>query len=116
MIAGLTVLLLFQLMGEAIARALLPALPGPVIGLVLMLAAAAASERLAEVVRPVARGILAHLSLLFVPAGVGVVAHLDVLREHGPALLTALVGSTVLAIAAGALAFRAAARLGGGGR
>ena len=103
MIAGPTILLLFQLACEAIARAILPGLPGPVIGLVLLLAAAA-SARLAGAVRPVARGNLADPSLLFVPTGVGVTAHLGVLRDHGPALRAALAGSAVLAIAAGALA------------
>ena len=66
---------------------------------------------LAHGCQPTAQGLLAHLSLLFVPAGVGVVAQIGVLGAHGGALLAALVISTVLAIAAGALTFVAVARL-----
>jgi putative effector of murein hydrolase LrgA (UPF0299 family) len=57
-----------------------------------------------------ARGILAHLSLLFVPAAVGVVEHRDVMAEHGLALLLTLLVSTVAALAAAALVFRWVAR------
>lgn len=60
--------------------------------------------------KPLANGLLANLSLLFVPAGVGVIGHLDELAANGLPLALALVGSTVLAIAVGALVFRAVAR------
>ena len=115
MIPALTALLSFQLIGEVAARALALPLPGPVLGMALLLAAFALSSRLAALLRPVAQGILGNLSLLFVPAGVGVVGHLDVLSREGPALLVALAGSTVLAITVGALVFRAVARATGGG-
>lgn len=111
MILHITVLLAFQLMGEVISRALLPALPGPVLGMVLLLAALLALPRLAETIRPTANGLLGHLSLLFVPAGVGVVGHLDLIAAHGLALVSALVLSTVLAIVVGALVFVGVARL-----
>lgn len=113
MIAALAVLLGFQLAGEAIARAAGLTLPGPVIGMALFLAALLASPRLAGFVAPVARGLLAHLSLLFVPAGVGIVGHLGRLGAEGAALAAAILVSTVLAIAAGALAFVAVSRLTG---
>ncbi|MFC2970058.1 CidA/LrgA family protein [Acidimangrovimonas pyrenivorans] len=115
MIPALTVILLCQLAGEVAARALGLPLPGPVIGMALLLAALVLSPRLVARVRPVAQGILGNLSLLFVPAGVGVVGHLGVLTREGPALLVALVLSTVLAIAVGALVFAAVARLVGEG-
>ena len=110
MIPALLALLLCQLAGETAARALHLPLPGPVLGLVLMLALFALFPRLLAVVRPVAQGILAHLSLLFVPAGVGVVGHLGLLGESGLPILAALLVSTTLAIAVGALAFAAVAR------
>lgn len=110
MILHLTVLLLFQLAGEVLSRALSLPLPGPVLGMALLFAALAALPRLAEAVAPTARALLAHLSLLFVPAGVGVVGHLDRLGSEGAAILAALILSTVLAIAAGALVFAATAR------
>jgi holin-like protein len=110
MIPALVALLVCQLAGEAATRALSLPLPGPVLGLMLLLAAFAVWPRLLETVRPVAQGVLGHLSLLFVPAGVGVVGHLDKLGSTGLPILLALVASTVLAIAAGALTFAAVAR------
>ncbi|EEW26253.1 CidA/LrgA family protein [Rhodobacter ferrooxidans] len=113
MIAALLAVLLCQLAGETASRALALPLPGPVLGMLLMLAAFAALPRLAQVVRPLAQGILGNLALLFVPAGVGVIGHLDRLGAEGLPLLVALIGSTVLAIAVGALTFAAVARLTG---
>lgn len=110
MIAALALILVLQLAGEALSHVLHLALPGPVIGMAGLFALLTVSPRVGAVVRPVAQGLLGNLSLLFVPAGVGVVGHLDLLAAEGPALLAALVGSTVLAIAVGALAFRAVAR------
>jgi putative effector of murein hydrolase LrgA (UPF0299 family) len=69
--------------------------------------------RLADLIRPLATGILGHLSLLFVPAGVGVVGHLSALGSQGPAIFLALIVSTALAMAAGALVFAGVARLTG---
>ncbi|MBT9245676.1 CidA/LrgA family protein [Gemmobacter fulvus] len=111
MIPALLTLLLAQLAGEALTRATGAALPGPVAGMLLLIAAFALFPSLVEVVRPLAQGILGNLSLLFVPAGTGVIGHLDKIAAQGAPLLLALVGSTVLAIAAGALAFAAVARL-----
>lgn len=112
MIHALALILAFQLTGEALARGLGLPVPGPVLGLALLLALLVALPRLAEVLRPTARGILAHLSLLFVPAGVGVVGHLQTLGEAALPLALALIVSTVLAIGAGALTFAALARRG----
>ncbi|MBN2631752.1 MAG: CidA/LrgA family protein [Rhodobacteraceae bacterium] len=113
MLHALTALLLCQLVGEAATRSLSLPLPGPVLGLVLMLALLVSFPRFAALMRPVAQGILAHLSLLFVPAGVGVVGHLATLGGQTMALMLAVVGSTVLSIAAGAVTFAAVARLTG---
>lgn len=110
MIVALSLILAFQLVGEVLSRALDLPLPGPVVGLCLLVAACVLRPALAGRLRPAAQGLLAHLSLFFVPAGVGVIAHLPTLREHGIGLALAIAGSTVLAIAAGALAFQAVAR------
>ncbi|ABV91904.1 putative LrgA family protein [Dinoroseobacter shibae DFL 12 = DSM 16493] len=111
MILHLLVLLVFQLIGEVLARSLGLLVPGPVLGLVLLLGFFLVLPQVAEAVRPTANALLAHLSLLFVPAGVGVVAHLDVLGENGVPLLIALVISTLVAISVGALVFVGVARL-----
>lgn len=110
MLAALTIILTCQLAGEVAARALGLALPGPVIGLVMLLAGLSASRKLAAIVRPTAEGLLRNLSLLFVPAGVGVVAHLGTLREAWLAIALALIVSTILSIAVGALVFQGVAR------
>jgi holin-like protein len=111
LIQALALLLLFQLAGEAAARAAGLPVPGPVLGMALLVAVLAAVPRLADIVRDAAQGLLAHLSLLFVPAGVGVVGHLDRLGGQGGAILLAIVVSTALAIAVGALTFAGVARL-----
>lgn len=110
MITHLTLLLVFQLVGEGLARALHLPLPGPVIGMALLFAALCALPRLAAIA-PTAQVLLANLSLLFVPAGVGVVGHLATFGSEGPALAAAILGSTLLAILAGVGSFLGVARL-----
>ncbi len=56
------------------------------------------------------KGLLAHLSLLFVPAGAGVIGRLDVLAAHGLALAVSLVVSTAVALVATVLTFSAVAK------
>ena len=113
MIHALVVLMACQLAGEAAARGLGLALPGPVLGMMLLVAALVAVPRLAELMRPLCGGILGHMSLLFVPAGVGVVGHFGALGGQGAGRLLAILISTVAAIAVGALAFAGVARLTG---
>ena len=105
MIVHLATLLAFQLLGETLSRGLGLIVPGPVIGMVLLLAFFIASPRAAAAIQPTALGLLSHLSLLFVPAGVGIVGHLDQLGADGVPLFLALLGSTALAITVGALVF-----------
>lgn len=120
MIASLALILLAQLAGEALARGLALPVPGPVLGLVLLLLFLGARPRLPAALVPpplrdgtleaTGKGLLAHLSLLFVPAGVGVVQRLDVLAAHGAALAAALLVSTLLALVATVATFRAVSR------
>lgn len=114
MILHLTALLSFQLIGEIAARVLGLPLPGPVIGMALLFITLTMIPRLAVAITPTTKVLLAHLSLLFVPAGVGVVGHLDRFGSDGAALAVAIIGSTMLAIAAGALTFVGIRRLVGG--
>lgn len=107
---GLALLLLAQSAGELLVRALRLPLPGPVLGLGLVLAALAwaPSRRLvAAPVEAVAELLLAHLSLLFVPLGVGVIAHLGLLGGHAGALVLVLLLSTVVGLAVTALVLQA---------
>jgi len=106
MLAAITLLLVFQLAGEVLAHALGLPVPGPVIGLALLFAVLAARRHVAASVRDTANGLLSHLSLLFVPAGTGVLVHLDRLGSELVPIGIALVASTVLTIAVTALTMR----------
>ncbi len=113
MLHALTLILVAQLGGEVLARTLSLPIPGPVLGMIALTIAFATLPKLREAVRPVAQGILGHLSLLFVPAGVGVIGNLQALQGMGLGLTVAILVSTSLAIAAGALTFALVARLTG---
>jgi holin-like protein len=113
MIQALALILMCQLAGETVTRLAGWPVPGPVLGMGLMIALFATLPRVQVLVAPVGEGILRHLSLLFVPAGVGVVGHLDRLGPQAWALGAAIFGSTVLALLAGAGAFLLVARLTG---
>lgn len=110
---AIPVILIAQILGEFIARAAGLPLPGPVLGMVLVLGLLVAVPQFREAIRAVAQTLLSHLSLLFVPAGAGVVGHLATLGDSTVAILLAIVVSAVLAIGAGALTFAAVARLTG---
>ncbi len=110
LLAGLTWLLVFQSAGEALALATGVPVPGPVVGLALLLVALRlrdGRDTAADAPLGVAAdGLARHLSLLFVPAGVGVMLHAARLVDEGAALAVALVASTVLALAATGLTFQ----------
>ncbi len=104
-LSGLAILLVLQTGGELLARAFGLPFPGPVIGLVLLLVAL----RLRFVqtrVAAVAEFLLAHLSLLFVPVGVGVMTHLGLLGQYGWRLAIVIVLSTWVGLAVTALCLR----------
>lgn len=113
MIKTLAIILSFQLVGEVISRFAAMPLPGPVMGMLLLVGTCIWRPALAELIRPTTSGLLSHLSLFFVPAGVGIIAHWQLLRSDGLGIAVAVMASTILAIAAGALAFTWVARLTG---
>ena len=93
MIESLTFLLLAQLAGEILARAAGLPVPGPVIGLII-LAVILAWRGIPPALHETALGLLRNLSLLFVPAGVGVIRQAGVLADNWLALSLALLVST----------------------
>lgn len=100
MLPTLGLVLACQLIGETVARGLGLPVPGPVLGLALLLLALRLRPSIAQTLRPTVGVVLANLSLMFVPAGVGVIGNLDVLAEGWLALLAVIVLSTVLALLA----------------
>ncbi len=103
MLNSLTLILCCQLAGELSATALQISVPGPVIGMVLLFCFLLVRGSIPENLARTADGLLSHLSLLFVPAGVGVMLHFRLLGDDWLPIGVALVVSTVLTIAVTAL-------------
>jgi holin-like protein len=120
MIASLSLILLCQLAGEVFVRGLVLPMPGPVVGLLLLLLLLFARDRFAMLARGplqgdgvegASRGLLANLSLLFVPAGVGVVQKLDLVAAHGIAIVAVLAISVTVTLLVTVATFLLASRL-----
>jgi holin-like protein len=107
MLAAITVLLVFQLIGEVAVIAFGLPIPGPVVGMALLFVALIVRGSVTEELGSTANGLLRHLSLLFVPAGVGVMAHLNRLANEWLPITVSLVLSTLLTIAVTAVVMRA---------
>jgi putative effector of murein hydrolase LrgA (UPF0299 family) len=103
---GFAWLLVLQSAGELLSHALRLPFPGPVVGLVLLLGTLY-FEAVRTPVAACADFLLAHLSLLFVPVGVGVMTHLGLIGEYGGRMLAVIVLSTWIGLAVTALALRA---------
>lgn len=106
MLSALTLLLLLQLIGEIFVQFFALPVPGPVIGLVLLFGGLLLRGGMSEDLRNTANNLLQHLSLLFVPAGAGVMIHASRVADEWLALSVALVGSTLLSMAATALTLK----------
>lgn len=95
---GLAWLLLLQSLGELLARGLSLPFPGPVVGMLLLLLALR-WPLVREPVKVCADFLLAHLALLFVPVGVGVMTHLSLVSQYGLRMLAVIVLSTLIGLA-----------------
>ncbi len=98
-LAGFTALLICQLAGELLVRALDAPLPGPVAGMLILLAVLIVRRRRPEGIDVVADRLLANLSLLFVPAGVGVSQYFGLIGDQWAPIAVALLGSTLVTVA-----------------
>lgn len=104
MLNALTLLVSCQLIGEIVSQGIGLPIPGPVLGLLLLLAGLMVRERLVRKgpgndLKAAAQGLLGHLGLLFVPAGVGVVTQLDVLGRNWLPIAVSVLVSTALGLA-----------------
>lgn len=109
MIGAIALLLVCQLAGEVIHRLTGLPLPGAVIGMVLLLAWLAFVPRERLTLTQVTGWLTAHLSIMFVPAAVGVMEEGAILSRHGLGIVVAVAVSTLLTLAVTALVFRAVA-------
>lgn len=109
MIGTIALLLVCQLAGEVIHRLTGLPLPGSVIGMVLLLAWLAFVPRERLTLTQVTGWLTAHLSIMFVPAAVGLMEEGAILSRYGLGIVVAVVVSTLLTLAVTALVFRAVA-------
>ena len=120
MLVGITILLVFQLIGEISAYFLGGFVPGPVIGMAMVAVVLTLTggmtflEPAHRQTIDTSRAILANLGILFVPAGVGIIQHLDLIRDRGLALLAIVLLSTVITLAVTVWVFILVKRLAGG--
>lgn len=108
MLLTFTILLICQCIGEGIAFALRLPIPGPVIGMLILFCALVLRPALLDKIQSTGDALLQHLSLLFVPAGVGIFVAAATLQGQWPAILGAVFASTMLTLAVTALIMRAA--------
>lgn len=104
-LVGMLLLLVFQCAGEVASRLLGLPIPGPVLGMIGLLVVLRMRGPVPAPVAAAAEALARHLSLLFVPAGVGVMLYLGQLRGESIAVTMALLFSTIAAIAAAAVTF-----------
>jgi len=111
MLEAVTMLLVYQLVGEVLVHFFALPIPGPVIGMLLLFLSLYLKGSIPDALHETASTILQHLSLLFVPAGVGVMVHFSRVAGEIVPILLAVLGSTALAIAAAALTMQALIRV-----
>lgn len=100
MLNGVVVLLGCQLAGEWVVVALGLPVPGPVMGmLLLVIGLLVMKRRVPDALRRVSDNLLSHLALLFVPAGVGLMSHFELLAREWLVLVVTLIASTAITMA-----------------
>ena len=98
MINALLMLLIYQLVGEIIVRATSLPFPGPVMGMLLLFVTLLLRSSLVKKIEKTTQFMLQNLTLLYVPAAVGVMVHLTLLQREGWAIVITLVGSVLVTL------------------
>ncbi len=106
MLSALTQLLVFQLAGEVVARGLNLPVPGPVLGMLFLFLALALRGGPGHELQTTSQNLLQHLSLLFVPAGAGIMVHLNRVADEWLPLLLSLLLSTAATLVVTALVMK----------
>lgn len=99
MLSWFTLILVCQLAGELFVTLLGLPFPGPVAGMALLFAILVLRGSVPDDLGKTGDMLLSNLSLLFVPAGVGIMAHFALLKNDWPAISIALIVSTLATIA-----------------
>ena len=116
MLGNLTIILVCQLVGEIVSRMAKLPVPGPVLGMALLFAGLMVRDRMPHDLETVAGFLHRYLSLLFVPAGVGVITNLDLLVRSWAPIAGAIVIGTAVTIAVTALVLQSLNRRGSHGK
>ncbi|TDR50288.1 holin-like protein [Halomonas ventosae] len=98
LIMGMSMLLACQFAGELVARGLTLPIPGPVIGMVILLVALMIRGKVPSSLRLTGEGLLRYLTLLFVPAGVGLMVHFELIAADLWPIVVTLVASTAVTL------------------
>ncbi|MEE3170190.1 MAG: CidA/LrgA family protein [Pseudomonadota bacterium] len=107
---GITLLLVYQLVGEVTVRLVGLPIPGPVLGMVMLFITLMIRGHTPASVDQASSALLSHLSLLFVPAGVGMMAHFGRIADEWLPITLALLLSTVITMVATALIMQLTSR------
>lgn len=110
MLSSITILLVCQLAGEVIARLLKLPVPGPVVGMLLLFVGLVIRRGIPENLEKTGTTLLSHLSLLFIPAGVGVTVHLKLIAAEWLPIGVTIVVSTAVTIAVTGVVMQALAK------
>lgn len=108
---GITILLIYQLVGEITVLYLKLPVPGPVMGMVLLFVTLLVRKRTPESLDSASATLLSHLSLLFVPAGVGMMVHFERIGNEWLSISLAIILSTVVTLVLTALIMQGCQRL-----
>ena len=98
MIKTLLILLAYQLVGEILAKLFGLPIPGPVVGMLLLFITLLIKRSVPATLKETSQNLSRHLSLLFVPAGVGIMVHFGLIKSEWPAILFTLVVSTIITL------------------
>ena len=98
MLQGLIILLLFQLCGETLVALLNLPVPGTVVGMLLLWMGLHLKDGPSDGLRKTSFGLVQYLSLLFLPAGVGLFFLPASIQQHWPAVVGAIVLATFISM------------------
>ena len=97
-INGLAILLIYQIVGELGVYWLAIPIPGPVLGMLLLFLTLIIRKSTPASLDKTANFLISHLSLLFVPAGVGLMVHFDLIASEWLPIAVTVILTTVFSI------------------